>query len=175
MDVITALSTRKSVRSYVNVPVESELIKLIVRCAGNSPVGRGKYENYHITVVENKGALEEINNAAKKVTNFDNCTYGAPALLIVSAKHSDEADLFSEYITAGCIIQSLTLAAHSVGLASVCLLTVIKGMLSEPAIIAKLHISDGFIPIAAVAIGYSETKPATEKDIPRHAIGADII
>lgn len=63
MDTLQAIKSRKSVRQYLDRPVEPEKLETILR-AGNRAPNAGPFQ---MTVIEDKTLLKQINDVALEV------------------------------------------------------------------------------------------------------------
>ena len=65
METLKTMTCRKSVRSYKNTLSDADLQKILL-AAQASPIGMGKYDTMHMTVVRNAELLQELDrNAAE--------------------------------------------------------------------------------------------------------------
>ena len=88
MDFMKVMHTRQTTRSYQTFGRSQGQIEMMLQAGQNAPISRGRFEDYHITVIKNSEILAAITSAAKEVTgNADkDPLYGAPAFFVVSAK-----------------------------------------------------------------------------------------
>lgn len=159
MEALEAINARHSVRSYTNEPVASAQIKRIIEAANAAPCGMHHNDKYHISVVTNPEVLSEIRMASSSAIGRD-MTYGAPLLIVVSGE--PEADLPDmEKYNAAVIVENVLLEATELGLGSVFLLGMAKAVLApSSALQKKLHVPEGYVPLAAAAIGHA-AEPVT--------------
>ncbi|MCK4856815.1 MAG: nitroreductase family protein [candidate division Zixibacteria bacterium] len=59
MDVAEAIKTRRSIRSYQNVPIEKEKIEKILQAAQLAP-SAGNYQNWRFVMVRNKETIKKL-------------------------------------------------------------------------------------------------------------------
>lgn len=113
-EVLENIKTRRSVRSYQNIPVEPEKLDAVLEAGTYAPTGRGIQCPIIISVTdeETRKELSKL-NAAIMGTNSDPY-YGAPVIVLVLADPS--RNTFVEDGT--CVLDTMMLAAHSVGLAT---------------------------------------------------------
>ena len=62
METLKAMNTRKSVRSYTGA-LSDEALQTVLKAGQAAPIGRGKYDTMHMTVIRDKSLLEEIDRA----------------------------------------------------------------------------------------------------------------
>jgi nitroreductase len=75
---------------------------------------------------------------------------------------------------ASCIIENISLAGTDVGVGSVYLLGFIYAISNNKEILKELNLPDGFVPAAAVALGYP-TEPLTKEKELKQTIETNII
>ena len=81
--------------------------------------------------------------------------YGAPTVVIVSAKKSETENI--EYSNAACVIENMLLAATDLGIGSVYLWGFIIALNLNDSLLKELNIPEGFTPISGIALGYPKT------------------
>ena len=65
METLKTMTCRKSVRSYKNTLSDADLQKILLS-AQAAPIGMGKYDTMHMTVIRNAELLQELDrNAAE--------------------------------------------------------------------------------------------------------------
>lgn len=165
--VIEALLTRRSVRSYTKEPVSRELLEQIVECGRYAATARG-IQPWHFTVVTDRGLLERMSRANGAIMAADPGTpdliratiedgsfdtfRGAPCAVIVSGRTD------ARFATADCAnaVENMALAAHSLGLGSCYLASHSACLMGEAgaALRQELGIPEGYSPDLALAIGH---------------------
>lgn len=164
-EVIQAILSRRSVRSYELTPVESEKIETILKCAQFAPSARN-LQPWHFTAVTSRDMLNRISAENQKIMraspeemvrkmadtpNFDSFR-GAPMAVIISGQ-SDNGFAKGDCANA---TENMALAAHALGLGS-CYLASFKICLEAPQgaeLLKELQIPAGYTPFYALAIGY---------------------
>ena len=157
METLETISKRHSVRQYTTQGVEEEKIGKIIEAAQAAPVGMGQYNTMHLTVVQSPEVLAALTEAGKEAFGGRNLIYGAPALVIVSTKPSEQVPGM-EKLGAATIMENMILAATDMGLGSVFLLAICAALAQNSDIMKQLQIPDGFVPTAAMALGYAATE-----------------
>ena len=124
--VTQAIMARRSIRKYLDKPVEHEKLAYLVECGINAPSG---------SMVENQELLAQVNDVfkqqnAKQVARdkgFKNLFRNAPNIILVCtpAKGGGEID-------AGMLGQNIMLAAQSIGLGTCCLGGIVRFIQSDP-------------------------------------------
>ena len=174
MNTLQAIENRKSVRSYLDQPIEQEKIKTIAR-AGMMAAGTPMAGRVYLNVISNKELLRKISAGTKermrksqnpklmKIAENDayDPLYHAPVAIVVSVDIDDHPEIMSMAIqNAACAAQNMLIAATDLGLGSCYLMTPtmafdILSIHDE----AKLPIL-GAQAIAVVVFGYTDdTQP----------------
>lgn len=169
METLKAIVCRKSVRNYTGEGLCKEELDSILRAAWAAPVGMGEYGAMHLTVITNKELLNDIdkNGAEFFGDPQSHPLYGAPVLIVVSAKADLPTDLVSA--NAGTIVENMALAATDMELGSVCIWGAMIGLKSNESLLAKLQLPEGFSVVGALAVGVTE-EIFTEREIPENRI-----
>ncbi len=163
-DVISCIMGRRSIRQYLDKPVEHEKLEAIVRCGINAPSGMNR-QPWIIRVVEDQKLIAEVNEVYKKANpaqvkrdkNFKNMFRNAPNLICVCtpAKGGGELD-------AGMLAQNMMLAAQSMGLGTCCLggpVRFVKTNADAKFFIDRLEIPADYQLNYILAIGYPDEQP----------------
>lgn len=156
MELFDVINKRFSNRKFLEKQISNEDLDRILKAGMQAPVGRGRYEDMHITVIQDKNLLNEINKLADR-----SVFYNAPTLVIISAK-DDGHGLDGE--NSACVAMNMLLAATDLGLASIYLNLVI-GLIKNSDILNKLNLPLGFVPIVGVGLGYADGSHITEHKI----------
>jgi nitroreductase len=116
--VLTAISERRSIRSYKDQPITKEQLDTLLKAAVESPSARNA-QPWHFSVVQNPAILKEISDESSKNLNKDlgNVFHGAPVAIFLS---TDGASRWGR-LDCGIAVQTIALAAHSIGLGTVIL------------------------------------------------------
>lgn len=171
MNTLQTIFSRISTRDFSDELISPEDLNQILLAGMASPVGRARYDTLNLTVLTNPEILDAISSAEDySGTRPRAPLYGAKTLIIVSSKLSEKPDI--EYSNVGCIIQTMALASHELGLGSVYLWTCIATLKNHPEIVEKLNIPVGFTPISALGVGYSKIS-LEEKTRPKHIINVN--
>lgn len=150
------LFSRCSCRSYTTEPVSSAELDAVLTAGNAAPVGMGAYHTIHMTVIRNKGFLASLSKITADFMKRDgDPLYGTPTLILISAKPGMPPTI--EYQNTGTIIENMMLAATDLGLGSVYLMGAIAALKTDSNLVAKLELPDGFVPIAAMALGHPST------------------
>lgn len=163
MELYEALNTRKSIRTYTGEQISKDQLDAILTAAYEAPIGAGKYDSIHLTIITNKDLLNEIDTAGAEF--FGNPSihplYGAPMLIVVSS--NSENNVASANV--GIIIQNMSLAAVQENVGHCDIYGAIAALDQKPDLLAKLGLPDGFKPLGAIALGQT-TAAYTKREIP---------
>lgn len=174
MDTMDTLFRRKSIRSYTGEKISKEDFDVIMRATDSSPVGRAKYENLHVTIVENPKLLKEIDEHAAK--EFGDRTlhplYGAPTFIIVSAKNDEGSVGNVQFSNAAILVETMTIAAVDLGVGHCDIWGAVRVLNDD--LIKKLDIPEGFTPCCGLILGKSDEK-YEPRDFPENRISKNII
>ena len=161
MELSKAIFTRCSCRSYTAEAVSEEQLNTVLAAANAAPVGMGAYQTVHLTVIRSKEFISALSKATCEFMKRDgDPLYGAPVLVLVSAKPGMPPAI--EFHNTGTIMENMLLTATDLGLGSVYLMGAVAALNSKPELVAKLGLPEGFVPIAAAAIGHA-AQPAAER------------
>ena len=162
MELFEAINNRFSNRKYLDKQISDDDLNKILKAGMQAPVGRGKYEDMHITVIQNKELLDEISGLAES-----SAFYNAPTLVIISAR-DDGHSLDKE--NSACVAENMLLAATALGLGSIYLNLVIGLIKENENVLNKLNLPEDFAPIVGVGLGYADGSHIRE-----HSIDVDYI
>ena len=145
METIKAICSRKSVRSYTGEKVSEEELKTLLKAANAAPVGMAQYQTLHITVIEDKGLLDQIEQAGARLFGKPGLhpLYGAPTLILLSSQGNGPMELSN----ASCVIENMALAAVDLGIGAVHIWGAVAGLNKDPGLVAELGLPEGFIPV----------------------------
>ncbi len=161
--VIQTIMARRSVRQYLDKPVEHEKLALIAKCGINAPSGMNR-QPWAIRVVENadfiKGTTDifrkENPEQVKRDAHFKNMYRNAPNIIVVATpKGSGQLD-------AGLLGENMMLAAQSLGLGTCCLGGPVRFLQTSEACkpyLAQLNLPDGYEICYILAVGYPDETP----------------
>lgn len=162
------LLRRRTVRAFRPDAIPAGTMEKLILAAKYAPTAMG-LQDRHFTVVNDRALMDEITAAAVRNgagfvpghTPF----YNAPSLVVVSAP--EQAKFGRE--NAACAIENLLLAACAFGLGSCYICSVLPG-LRDAAVMEKLRIPAGYVPLGCVSLGY----PAQDAPEPKQRRGDDV-
>ncbi len=169
-EVINPIMARRSVRKYLDKPVEHARLDTIARCGINAPNGMNK-QPWAVRIVESKAWIDGVTAefvkqneaAAKRDPNFRNMFRNAPNLIVIATPKGEGL------IDAGLMGENMILAAQSMGLGTCCLGGPVRFVNSAPEArpyLDKLDIPEGYEIAYMIAVGYpDETPEAKPRDM----------
>ncbi len=140
-----------------------------MKAGASAPIGMGRYDTLHMTVIQNDELLVKIFDEAEdvmfKATGMrKNMNFGAKTVVLVSSMPAYREGI--DYAHAGFVIENMVIAATSLGIDSVVLGGPISAITGSEEIMQALSVPNGFTPLLAVAFGYGvEDAPAKEHTI----------
>lgn len=158
MNAMDMIFSRRSIRSYTGEMPAAQELDLILKAVYASPVGMGRYDSLHVTVVKNKDFLSRLEAAAGAQLGKENYhpLYGAPVLLIFSSVFPGIPTDNSSYSNCAILSQNAALAAVSLGLGACHIWGAIRALNKEPDLLAELNLPEGFLPCCALALGRTQ-------------------
>ena len=156
-EVLNAILTRRSVRSYKPDPIPQEALDRILQAGQYAATGMNR-QSPIILAVTDKAARDELSrmNAAIMGTDKDPF-YGAPVVLVVLADRSVPTHVYDGSLVMG----NLMLAAHAEGLGSCWIHRAKEEFESEEgkALLRKLGITGDYEGIGHCILGYAADEP----------------
>ena len=121
--VLSTIMARRSVRKYLDKPVEHEKLDVIVRAGINAPSGSNR-QPWIVRVVEDQQLIDRVTQVFKQENaeqvqrdkNFKNMFRNAPNLICVCTPANGGGEL-----DAGLLGENMMLAAQAMGLGTCCL------------------------------------------------------
>ena len=130
------------------------MLQRVIEAGSAAAVGKRRFDTLYLTVVESAEAWE----AVRAPFGENDPTYGAPLLLILSARaQADRPGI--EYANAACILENMMLAATAEGLGSCYIWGMLLQLKEDKVLCEKLGIPEGFVPASAVLLGYAADEP----------------
>ena len=162
--VLSNMMARRSIRKYLDKPVEHEKLEVIVKCGINAPSG-GNRQPWIIRVVEDQKLIADVTEVFKQqnpeqVTrdkDFKNMFRNAPNLICVCTPANGGGEL-----DAGLLGENMMLAAQSMGLGTCCLGGPVRFLLSNEKckfFLDRLDIPADYKLNYILAVGYPDEQP----------------
>ena len=162
--VISNIMARRSIRKYLDKPVEHEKLEMVVRCGINAPSGMNR-QPWIVRVVEDQQLIADVtevykrNNPeqVKRDKDFKNMFRNAPNLICVCTPAEGGGEL-----DAGLLGENMMLAAQSLGLGTCCLGGPVRFLNANADVkffLERLDIPEGYKLNYILAIGYPDEQP----------------
>lgn len=174
MNTFDTLFSRKSVRSYTGEQITTEELEAILKSANAAPIGMGKYEDMHLTVIQNPEMLKKIDVATAEMFGDPNRRplYNAPTLILVSSRTSDPEHKSLGNIpfsNAAIVVHNMVLAAVELGIGACYIWGAVAAVSKKQDIIEALNLPENFVPCCAVSLGKTD-ETYSVRDIPLNRI-----
>ena len=163
-EVINTIMQRRSIRKYLDKPVEHEKLEVLVRCGINAPSGMNR-QPWLLRVVENQELINQVTEVYKKANpdqvardaDFKNMFRNAPNLICICTPANGGGEL-----DAGLLGENIQLAAVSLGLGTCCLGGPVRFLQSNADakfFIDRLDIPADYRLNYIIAVGYPDESP----------------
>ena len=175
--VTSAIMARRSIRQYLDKPVEQEKLEAVVRCGINAPSGMNR-QPWIVRVVSDRKLIDDVTAVYKRENaemvvrdkGFKNMFRNAPNLICVCtpAKGGGELD-------AGMLGENMMLAAQALGLGTCCLggpVRFLKSNSDARFVLDRLDIPEDYQLNYILAIGYPDEQPEAK---PRDAAKVEFV
>ena len=162
--VLSNMMARRSIRKYLDKPVEHEKLEVIVKCGINAPSGMNR-QPWIVRVVEDQKLIADVTEVYKQENaeqvardkDFKNMFRNAPNLICVCTPANGGGEL-----DAGLLGENMMLAAQSMGLGTCCLGGPVRFLLSNEKckfFLDRLDIPADYKLNYILAIGYPDEQP----------------
>ena len=162
--VLSSIMARRSIRKYLDKPVEHEKLEVIVKCGINAPSGMNR-QPWVVRVVEDQNLIADVTEVykqenaemVKRDKDFKNMFRNAPNLICVCTWGNGGGEL-----DAGLLGENIMLAAQSMGLGTCCLGGPVRFLLSNEKckfFLDRLDIPADYKLNYIIAIGYPDEQP----------------
>ena len=158
MTAMDSIFSRRSIRNYTGEAPGKEEIGQILKACYAAPVGMGRYDSLHITVVRDLEYLAALETEAGRQLGKENYhpLYGAPVLVIFSSVFPGIPTDNSSYSNCAILAQNAALAAVSLGLGTCHIWGAIRALNKAPHLLERLHLPEGFAPCCAITLGKTQ-------------------
>ena len=175
MNILDALFSRKSIRTYNGENISDEQLNIILKAAWASPVGRALFETLHITVISNKEYLDKWEDYCEKMTAH-RPFYGAPTVILVSSliPSTDLKSANVNFSNAAILVQDMAIAATELNIGSCHIWGAVRLLNDNEDLLKELKLPEGMIPCCAIILGQTDEK-YTLRDIPENKISTNFI
>lgn len=164
MELFQAIADRRSIRKYLDLPVESEKLQLVLEAARLAPSWKN-LQCWRFLVIGDAQRKERIMQAFPEDNPGRRAIAQAPLLVLVCALPEESGvENGIEYYVADTAIafEHLCLAARDLGLG-----TCWMGWYDEARLAAAAGVPDGFRVVGVTPLGYPDQEP---KPRPRKAL-----
>ena len=162
--VLSNIMARRSIRKYLDKPVEHEKLEVIVKCGINAPSGMNR-QPWIVRVVEDQKLIADVTEVFKQENpeqvardkDFKNMFRNAPNLICVCTPANGGGEL-----DAGLLGENMMLAAQAMGLGTCCLGGPVRFLLSNEKckfFLDRLDIPTDYKLNYILAIGYPDEQP----------------
>ena len=163
-EVMQTIMARRSVRKYLDKPVEHNKLEAIARAGINAPSARN-WQYWAVRIIEDQKLIAEVSEVYKQANpeavsrepGFKNMFRGAPNLICVCAPKDGGFDL-----DAGLMGENMMLAAQSLGLGTCIQTGPVRWLLTNEKakfFLERLDIPEGYKLLYVIAVGYPDEKP----------------
>ena len=175
MNTLDALFSRKSIRTYNGENISEEQLRLILKAANSSPVGRALFDTLHITVITNKEYLNKWEDYCEEMTSH-RPFYGAPAVILVSSliPSDDLKNVNVNFSNAAILVQNMAIAATELGIGSCHIWGAVRLLNDNKDLLKELCLPECMIPCCAIILGQTDEKYEL-RDIPENKISTNFI
>ena len=169
-EVIEAIMTRRSVRSYNDEPIADEIMDKILECGIHAPNGMNA-QRWEVRVVKSQEWIKDATEAWKNSMpadspmakqfedpSFKNMFRNATSVVFIAHRPGP-----CSQIDCGLMAGNMMLAAKSFGISSVCMMGPIGFFSTEAGkpFRETLALPDGYELLICVGLGYSDETPET--------------
>lgn len=163
-EVIRNIMARRSVRKYLDKPVEREKLEAIALAGINAPSAMNR-QMWAVRIVKDQKLIAEVSEVYKQENpgmvqrdpNFRNMFRNAPNIICVCAPQNGGFDL-----DAGLLGENMMLAAQSLGLGTCIQTGPVRFLLSNPKakfFLDRLNIPEDYKLLYVIAVGYPDETP----------------
>ncbi|HNU36608.1 MAG TPA: nitroreductase family protein [Methanomassiliicoccales archaeon] len=166
METLEAINSRKSIRRFLDTPVEKENIQMLLEAAIRAPSAMNK-QCWRFVAVTNKDMITKL---AKTNMVFNGWLKDAPAVIVVCADPKDSADMngLPYYMwDAALAAQNLVLAATDLGLG-----TCYLAAYDEKKVKELLGIPEELRVVCMTPLGYPTEKRSLGEKLVKVAAGS---
>ena len=163
-EVLNTIMARRSVRKYLDKPVEHAKLEAIANAGINAPSAMNR-QNWAVRIIEDQKLLADVTEVYKQENpqmverdpNFKNMFRNAPNLICVCSPSNGGNDL-----DAGLLCENMMLAAQSLGLGTCIQTGPVRFLVSNEKakfFLDRLDIPEGYKLLCVIAVGYPDESP----------------
>lgn len=167
MNVLEAISSRRSHRAYKNEQLPEDVLGAVLKAGLESPSARN-HQPWHFSVVQDASLIQEVHDEAARVMGKNGSPrfadpdfqifYHAPTVIFIFG----EKDFAWTQVDCGIAVENMALAAEGLSVGSVILglpMPAFKGDRADE-MRAKLKCPEGYDFVIALALGYAADEKA---------------
>lgn len=158
MDTIDAISTRRSIRKYLDRPVEPEKIKTLLKAAMCAPSAMNE-QPWRFLVLDDRSLFPGM----LKIHPYAAMLKTAPLAILVCGDLGIEKVPGNWVTDCSCASQNILLAAHSIGLGAV-----FTGVYPEEdrmkVLVELFNLPEKVLPFALIGVGYPDGEPPKQQE-----------
>ncbi len=148
--VLDAIFARRSIRQYLEDPVEDDSLQAILEAGRWAPSGLNN-QPWRFAVV--KGP--EVKNEIAAQTRYREIIRNAPVIIAVFLDNTESYDRVKDCQAIGACLQNMYLAAHALGLGGVWLGEILK---NKERVAEILEAPDSYELMAVFAVGHPKNR-----------------
>ncbi len=163
MEVLQAISDRRSHRVYRKDQLPEEILSAILKAGLEAPSARNR-QPWHYSVVQDADLIQEVHDEAASNMSAEKGSsrfrdpefqifYHAPTVIFIFA----DRDFYWSHVDSGIAVENMALAAEGLGIGSVILglpLPAFKGDKADD-LKVRLGCPEGYDFVVALALGYA--------------------
>ena len=163
-EVMQTIMARRSIRKYLDKPVEHSKLEAIAKAGINAPSARN-WQYWAVRIIEDQKLINDVSEVYKQANpeavsrepGFKNMFRGAPNLICVCTPADGGFNL-----DAGLLGENMMLAAQSLGLGTCIQTGPVRWLLTNEKakpFLEALDIPEGYKLLYVIAVGYPDEKP----------------
>ncbi len=159
MELIEAIKTRRSIRSFKKDPVPDELIQQIIEAGAFAPSSHDT-RPWEFIIIKDKTTIEKLSRAHEWSAHLK----GAPVVIVACGNLKRRDHVFPCMVSVALAVENMLLTITSLGLGT-CWTYIHNPELPQAEKNAKeiLDLPDHILPLCMLPIGYPEQFPKTKK------------
>ncbi|MFC1709590.1 nitroreductase family protein [Candidatus Omnitrophota bacterium] len=155
MSVYSLIKRRRSIRSFLDKPIENSKLKKILKAGQWAPSGLNN-QPWRFVVVKNKAAQDNIS----QFTEYSYIIKRASCLILVFLDNKNSYNLVKDVQAVGACIENMLLCALELGISSCWMGEILS---QKKKVNKSLKIKPQYDLMAAIALGYSKRKSKSRR------------
>lgn len=149
-NTIDTIYDRRSIRKYLDKPVNPDIVQEILRAAMHAPSGYNR-QPWHFVVFDNKDTIKTV----KEMHPYASSLETAPVCIMVCGDTEKELAKGFYQVDCSAAIENMLLAAKALGLGT-CWMGIYPWEETMAAFREKFNLPQNVEPFALIALGYAE-------------------